>query len=192
MHKQHRRTRLMFSVALFVGFTLALAGCAGVESPVSESPIAEFNASTEAWAGDYVECLRDKGIDAEIHYADDGTFHGFQPAYGPDAELWEGILDLACIEAVGEPPEPPEPTTEFYEVYYDLSVEHAECLRDAGYVISDPPSKDEWVEGGGPPVWSPSSEIIAQESDVEGALQICPEPNGLQIEERMHELRDSQ
>lgn len=121
MHKQHRRTRLMFSVALFVGFTLALAGCAGVESPVSESPIAEFNASTEAWAGDY-----------------------------------------------------------------------AECLRDAGYVISDPPSKDEWVEGGGPPVWSPSSEIIAQESDVEGALQICPEPNGLQIEERMHELRDSQ
>ena len=95
MHKQHRRTRLMFSVALFVGFTLALAGCSGGDEPVSESPIADFEAASDEWIHDYVGCLRDQGIDAKIFYSDDGAAQSFEPAYGPDAELWEGMLDLA-------------------------------------------------------------------------------------------------
>lgn len=183
------RQRVLVAVGLVT--LLGLSGCAGTDEPVTESPIAEFEASWEAWAGDYVDCLRDQGIDADMVYADDGSPQGFEPAYGPDAELWEGILDLACVEAVGEPPEPPEPTTEYYEAYYDLMVELADCFRSEGHVISDPPSKNEWVEGAGPPVWDPVVQVMQSGTDIEEALQICPEPTGLQIEERMHELRGS-
>lgn len=191
MNSWSSQPRFLSVAAVVVVAILVCAGCAGGESDTVESPITEFYTVQTEWTEAYVDCLRDKGVDAVIRLNPDGTVGSFDPAYGPDAELWEGILDLACVEAVGEPPEPPEPTTEFYEAYYDLSVEHGECLKENGYMISDPPSKDEWVEGGGPPVWSPSSEIIALELDVEGALQVCPEPTGLQVEERMLELRDS-
>jgi hypothetical protein len=75
-----------------------------------------------------------------------------------------------------------EITAKQAEGFYDKLVASAECLRGLGFEISEPPSRQAFVEtlvGGELPAWAPYSQLIqmgASRDEFETAEKECPQP----------------
>lgn len=172
---RRRRRALAVSVAI-----AALAGCAGAPTTDESAPTsqAEFASSTADWTAAYVECARRYGADAVV--MPDGSID--RPV-APGRERIDG-LDAACVTEIGPPPAAPPASEALLIGMYELLLVQADCLRDLGHVVSDPPSRDEWVETYGPASWSPLGDVYAGNPaglDPDPAQQ-CPQPDPVEAE----------
>lgn len=167
------------AVIVLVG--LALSGCAAAEPDDEAAAVAtyeEFDAQFADWAPRYVECAREFGADALLD--DRGAIEN---AVGDGRPVSEG-LDADCIERIGSPPEPPPLNDAFLAGMFELFVEQARCLTGAGYVISEPPSREEWVENYDGYSWNPLTDVHDAGRDVEEADGLCPQPEPRAAEQR--------
>lgn len=130
------------------------------------------------WASRYVDCAREYGADARLN--EQGSIEN---AVGEGRPVREG-LDADCIDRVGSPPEPPPLNDEFLAGMFELFVEQADCLRAAGYVISEPPSREEWVENYDGYSWNPLMDVYNAGEDVQAADGLCPQPEPREAERR--------
>lgn len=178
--------RLRLSRQLLPGILLttvlgaALVGCTSIVDVVDAAPTAtsydQYDAMHADWANAYVECVRRAGADAQL--TDDGSIRN---ATVPGRQTEEG-LDAGCVEEVGHPPDVPAPTDAFMKGLYELLVDQAECLRAHGYTISEPPSRDEWVENYDGYSWNPLLDVNSAGLDVQEADHVCPQPQPREAE----------
>ena len=187
-HSDRELLRLRLVAKRSIAFALALAcvvvlsGCSPSDEPPGGSEgvadYAEFDAVFADWATQYVDCAREYGADARLN--DQGSIEN---AVGEGRPVREG-LDADCIDRVGSPPEPPPLNDEFLAGMFELFVEQADCLRAAGYVISEPPSREEWVENYDGYSWNPLIDVFDAGADVQAADGKCPQPGPREAEQR--------
>lgn len=177
-------SRSAWRTFLGVYVLIAIAGCtadagepASTESGQAASDYAEFDLLFADWAPRYVECARRYGADARL--TEDG---GVQNAYAPGRPTSQG-LDSECVAEVGLPPEVPALNDEFLAGLFDLYVIQAQCLREQGYAIAEPPSRKVWVEGYDGESWNPLMEVQRAGRDVAEADRLCPQPDPREAEQ---------
>jgi hypothetical protein len=91
---------------------------------------------------------------------------------GGDVDLLIQI-SKECADEVGPPPIRPPDEIDARHMY-DLALRQAQCLRDLGLDVSEPPSRESWVDTflAGDPPWTPYDGRTMPES----ALTTCPDP----------------
>lgn len=151
-------------------------GSTDAESP-RPSTYAAYDVLFADWVSRYVECARRFGAAAEV----DLQSGSISQAYAPGRPTDQG-LDAQCVEDIGYPPKPPELTMPFLRGLYALLVQQGDCLRQNGYAISDPPSRDEWVENYGGLSWNPLTDVQKAGREVSEADALCPQPEGRDAE----------
>lgn len=162
---------------------LTMTACSGASTVTPSTTLAKatsyaaYDQQFADWAGRYVECARLFGAAAEID-AQQGSIR--QP-YAPGRPSDQG-LDADCVREVGYPPKTPELTVPFLRGLYALLVQQADCLAEQGYVISDPPSRDDWVENYSGSSWNPLIDVDRAGQDVQRADALCPQPEGRDAE----------
>lgn len=162
---------------------LVLSSCTGDGGTAEAGPSAgatavnyeEYDSAYADWAPRYVDCVNDAGGRAVL------LSDGIDYPTVSGREEWQG-LDALCVESVGGPPEPPPLTDEFLTGLYRGYVIQAECLRNAGYEVSQPPSEQAWVENYGGESWSPFSELLADGGDLVTLERQCPQPDPREAE----------
>lgn len=157
---------------------VAIAGCSA-EAPQQEQldlPQAAFAEAYADWAPRYVDCARSFGANAEL--LPDGAIQN-PVAEGRDSDSG---LDAQCLETVGPAPSAPPATEALLVGLYTLYVDQAECLREAGYVVSKPPSRREWVENYSGDSWNPLVDVVNMEGNVWAAMDECPQPDPVEAE----------
>lgn len=171
--------RILFSACLLFG----AVGCTDDAAvPASNAPAeaasnyGEFDRLFADWAPRYVECARSHGADARL--TEDG---GVQNAYAPGRPTTQG-LDAQCVQEVGLPPEVPALNDQFLAGLFELYVVQAQCLREQGYMIAEPPSQKVWVEGYDGESWNPLMEVHRAGRDVAEADRLCPQPDPREAE----------
>ena len=158
---------------------IALAGCAAPAAPIDDAAPqshAEYAEAYADWLPRYIDCARSFGANAEA--LPDGAI---QSPVAPGREAVYG-LDAECVEQVGEPPAAAPLTDAFLVGLYELLVEQADCLRAAGYEISEPPSRVEWVENYGGGSWAPLVDVMESDRDAADANRVCPQPDPVEAE----------
>ena len=160
--------RAVLASALLV---LVISSCA---SPGSNSTDTSGDGIDQA-AADMVACLTDRGWDVEADPVNGGISAieippSQQSAYDADYEECntEALADL------------PDFTRDVAEDFYDDLVASGECLKELGYSVPEPPSKqasvDSMLDGDIiDPLWDPYSKI-AGSGVWEDALEECPQP----------------
>jgi len=150
---------------------MALAGCSGGKSATDPQPD-----PTSDYATNMVNCLAAKGWDVQRN--PDGTYSSRYP----DEQSDQYDADVAaCRAQFGY--EELAVTEEQASNFYDKLVASAECLRGLGYDISDPPSRQSYVEtlvGGELPDWAPYTELLemaGSAAEVQEAEAACPQPS---------------
>jgi len=125
------------------------------------------------------ECLVDRGW-VDLQFRDDGSISGETPEEQQDA--YNSDWDACSAEAEAAYPFP-EVTEKSLRERYDLEVENRECLMDAGYTISEPPSVDVWIDqvnGRSAGVWLPYGEVMASSTfdstKLSALYEACPDP----------------
>lgn len=101
-------------------------------------------------------CLKDAGWDVEA--SADGMYL-FDDLDDADARAFGEVLS-ACTDEHGDRELPSREAT---EVLYAHALDTAACLEDAGYEVSDPPSKEAYVEDvleRSPDTWVPFQDVI--------------------------------
>lgn len=176
-------------VAALVG-GISIAACTGQQSrsgglapPVEEAPSAP--APLETWPEGlsraqeaqllaeredrYLSCLREEGIRVERSDEPGGGWKLYQ---GGLADTTFEQINAKCR---GPEPQIPPITREEYSALYDLNLQAKACLEARGLEISEPPSREKWIEDSlvapeGP--WSPYNDPA-----VATYVDECPEPD---------------
>lgn len=170
--------RILIPVLLCIAL-MAVACSAPVEEPTEDpSAQARFEEAKMDWAQRFVDCLRALGVDAQV------TVDGGITKPSVPGRPATGGLDQGCLDEVGEPPAAPPASQALLRGLYELYVEQAACLRDAGYTVSDPPSQDVWVESYSGESWDPLWEAIEAGADPAEAQRQCPQPDPVEAERR--------
>lgn len=138
---------------------------------------AQYYESLADWNGRYVECARSFGADARLA----PQYAIVNPAAAGRATTDMG-LDAECVKKLGHQPVPPPPSTELLRGWYALLVEEAECLREHGYTVTEPPSRDEYVENYSVFSWFPLSDVSDAGQDAVKAEGQCPQPDPVEAE----------
>lgn len=115
-----------------------------------------------------VACLRDAGWDVVIN----GTGDGF--SVGSISREQQPALEAAritCDKRVGPAPPPRQLSDAEIRERYQFLLGVRECLIDAGFYVSEPPSEDVFVESWATGPWSPYDGI----GDLDRALDGCPQ-----------------
>lgn len=172
------RWREVMSCACIAIVGATTAGCSpqGPNSQVTQTSYEDYATNFADWSNKYVECARSFGADARV--TPEGSISN---PVAPGRSTTDG-LDSECIAKVGSAPAPPELTPAFLAGLYELYVEQANCLRELGYVIPDPPSRREWVENYGADSWEPISQLNAQGAYSDEAFKQCPQPDPREAE----------
>lgn len=101
------------------------------------------------------ECLRAKGIDAELQ--PDG---GMSYDYGTvDRKPVFDAAMAACEEEIGPAPTPRQLTQAEISERYAYLLEMRECLIGLGYTVSDPPSERVFIATWDTGPWSPYLDV---------------------------------
>lgn len=130
-----------------------------------------FEQSVTDWRIRYVECARKFGADAKI--LPNGSIDN---AVAKGRPTTDG-LDAACVADLGTWPEAPPATPEFLDGLYLLYLQQADCLREHGYAISQPPSQVDWVENYSGESWNPLMDVYLAGLDNSIANDVCPQPD---------------
>lgn len=149
---------------------------AACTSAAAEPSTAETPEPQRDYATTMVACLSAKGW--HVERGSDGGFGADIP--GDQLEQYHADRH-ACREENGYDDEP-EVTPELAGRFFDRLVAAAQCLRGLGYQVSDPPSRQSYVEtlvNGELPDWAPYSELIEMGlsfAELEEADAACPQP----------------
>lgn len=179
------KSRVDFAVALVLfGGILVGSGCSAstdgrdttVPSPRPTS-YEQYDQLFADWAPRYIECARKYGADARL--LENGSI---SDAYAQGRSTLDG-LDATCVKEIGLPPDVPKLTDSFLAGMYELFVKEAQCLRDHGYVISEPPSRRDWIENYDGDSWDPLTDVNNAGRDVEEADGLCPQPDPREAEQ---------
>lgn len=156
------------TLLLAAALAVASSGC----SANNESPEPAGPASQSPSVDDVAACLRDRGWEVEVTWDD-----GIQAVYAEEqAEQYRADME-ECRLAAGFPKDPPPMTEERAKKFYDKWLGIAECVRDLGFDIDDPPSEQAFVEAlvAHDFIWDPithvpagSYERVARECDYDG------------------------
>lgn len=127
------------------------------------------NVPEEEYLPRLADCLRDKGIDAEIQ--PDG---GMRYDYGTvDRKPVFDAAMAACEQEIGPAPTPEQLTQAEISDRYAYLLEMRECLIGLGYPVSDPPSERTFIATWDTGPWSPYLDVPS-EAFAEAEAQ-CPQ-----------------
>ncbi|WP_448062315.1 hypothetical protein [Cellulomonas hominis] len=171
--------RMSCAAVLSTGL-LVLAGCTSQPAPAadaeaSNSPVSPsgqvpvYAGTWDEWMQDYMACLRDEGWDVSPGDADEGVSIEAEVADGQENAFVasQGL----CNVAVGRIPDPVL-DQESVRAMYDTAVAQYECLTEAGFAPTEPPTFDVYVDRQmtGQATWDPMEGV----ADYDGALDACP------------------
>lgn len=91
----------------------------------------------------YVSCMEGEGI-AVTRISDQGGGWEFDFS-GLERDAFEAI-SASCFDAAGDPPPISPPTRTELAALYDLNISAKECLEGEGANVSEPPSREVWIE----------------------------------------------
>lgn len=121
-------------------------------------------------------CMRGEGI--RVERSDEPGRPWRLDLGGLDDATFQAISS-SCRRKVGPFPEIVPTTREELSALYDLNLEAKECLEARGVTVSDPPSREQWIEDnlrvpgpGEPGPWSPFNSLAAHPH-----IEACPEPD---------------
>lgn len=118
-----------------------IAGCSSEkDSPPDEESEHGAPVSSQQYAELMYACLTEKGWDVEL--TEFGEFEASFPddqkdAYHADSE--------ACREEHNLDKPPPPMSRDAASEYFDLMLEAAECLKDLGHAVPEPPSREAFI-----------------------------------------------
>lgn len=122
------------------------------------------------------QCMTDEGWDVALNeFGEITSDHAADQVdeYGADLE--------SCWAKHGfdKPPPPMDRTTA--GEFFDLLVASATCLEDLGYSITEPPSREAYVDGlvaDGAVIWDPYADIadLVTDEEWDAARRSCPQP----------------
>lgn len=118
-----------------------------------------------------VECMHDHGFPVTLIPPGDGYGFGSIP---PEQNQLAQVYDEACWAGLNIPPyEDPDPAhrEEIYEYYLALR----DCLIAKGYDVSEPPSKEYFVENYNTDPWSPYESVGYVGPSWESIQIACPQ-----------------
>jgi hypothetical protein len=155
------------TTVMVIAVAMALTGCASSPHRPLRNPDAQ-------WAPTMSQCLRDKGWDVTV--ADgklDATYPTSQEAsYQHDIRVCHDELGYRMVAI---------PSREDAGQAYDTLLDVSRCLGEHGYAVSQPPSRDSYMDAltKGRIVWHPYSAALQSAnppmlSDLERA---CPVPD---------------
>lgn len=126
--------------ALLVCVVLFLATCTAAP-PSTPKPSSPYRLTGEEFLVALAACMQDKGYNARV---DEGGLliereHDGE-AVAPDIRACKGSIDPARLEP------PPPLTASQLEAMYRYVVAQTECMRAAGYPVSDPPPLQVYVD----------------------------------------------
>ncbi|MGH8827472.1 MAG: hypothetical protein ACRDVZ_07710 [Jiangellaceae bacterium] len=155
---------------------MALAACTSSES-TAESAVADPE-PVESFALNMVECMTDRGW--SVH-ADSAGNSWSMDAGIPESQMEQFESDSrSCEEEFGYDVLAPPPSREEAEELYDQLLTVAECVRDLGYPVEYPQSKQSYVEelmASKIPSWHPYNLFYASiefESELNKVQDACP------------------
>lgn len=162
--------RPLVGMVVLLGVTLAMGACSPDEAVVPP-PGPE---STDDYGMVMARCLNEKGWN--VSAVADG---GFETDTVPAEQMEQFQADIAQCQSVHGYSNDYLYTPERAESFFDASLETAECLRELGYSISDPPSRQAFVEAlvnDEPPPWYPHHEAMAAGGRLAELEAACPQP----------------
>jgi hypothetical protein len=186
MAKRPSAVLMSGAVALWVAATV---GCGGTTDAPDETgpdasppPVATgeqvASDAAEQRPAEMVRCMTDKGWHVEVRDGGWGDVDGVPEA---QVDQWDADAD-ACRTELGHDTGPPVITPEEAGEMYDLLVEVAECVRDLGYHVPEPPSRQSFVEDLVEypiPSWHPYDVVYDRASgagDIRRVEAACPIP----------------
>lgn len=116
-----------------------------------------------------VACFRDEGLEVAVGGEIGG---GWQLEPGTSGGSTQDVM-RRCNERIGTPQIAP-PSPEEASQLYDLTLEMAACLEARGVEVSEPPSREAWVETtlADRPAWTPYDDAGAYTA---ANLAACPQ-----------------
>jgi hypothetical protein len=163
-------------VLMIVVAVAALAGCnasGGSSTPEARSP----DQSLTTWLSAVVACLQDRGWSDT---AEDAGGQGITNDTLPESQRSAFSGDLAeCETRAGPQPGAEAVTPQRAGQIYDQLVVTRQCLEGLGYSISDPPSRNTFIDDylGGRAPWHPYLDLPELDAAaLQTATTECPQP----------------
>lgn len=169
----------------------------GDSAPADDTSSSLIDRSNEdelmrAWMEAKAQCHTDQGFPATLQ-PDGGIATPVAPGQEDDYLAVSELCDEIVTEQRGPAPVDVFFTEDELSVMYDLLLERAECLDEAGYPVTEPTSRERYIEqtlslyeGAADVVpWSPSADIPP--SSGPDALEQCPVPTGQDVAERQQQ-----
>lgn len=169
--------RLWAGLALMT--VVAVAGCMADNGESGQTSAPEPGTGPTAMAGptDMVDCLADKGWETEDNL--DGSYRAAVPTEQIDKF---NAAERECVEELGLD-QPWSLNEAQAEAYFDALLEAAECVREMGYEVADPPSRQAAIEEiMVPPIdlgWNPYEAPVlgaAAGDELDELFAACPRP----------------
>lgn len=170
-HRAGRLPRIGALALLPVLLSIGVGACASPEAdpdPTATSAAERFNTPLEL-ARARTECLQEKGWDSEL---DEETAQIYTPVPDGDDRAFDED-DAACFEELGVDPDRDLTSSEF-DTLYEQYIDGMDCLTDAGYDVSEPPSRQVFEETYDSDAWVPWTEV--GDDEIDAALERCPMP----------------
>lgn len=105
-----------------------------------EPPV--FQGTFDEWAAAFIQCMADRGFEVELGDPADGdsvrsdVSAEQRPAYMAATEECDMVVGILPSEPL---------TSEEISAEYDRQLGIAQCLREIGYPVTDPPSRELYV-----------------------------------------------
>lgn len=155
---------------LIVASLLSGGADAGADRTSGSSKLSALREESQKYGSLMVGCLKTKGFDAEA--MSDGGVHAQVPAEQQDA--YSTALD-ECEQELGYNSNPPPPDDDVLAALYKTLVSVSECLKKAGYDVSEPPSEKSFIDSAGGS-WSPYTDLDKSGQDAGAGQATCPGP----------------
>jgi hypothetical protein len=146
----------LLSIVVGVCAGVLLSGCSGSPGPDADPSGTQpsegsgggyYEGTSNEWAVDVAECLRERGWDAVTSESGPGTLGIELASEIPDAQAddWSTDLMQTCPSEVGELPPLRRMSDEQLSREYDWALLTRQCLVDHGQRISEPPSREYFI-----------------------------------------------
>ncbi len=113
-----------------------------------------------------IQCLRDHGVSVEESGPIGISYTGTEQ----QGMLWMAYFE-ACMAGLNLPDESTLTPEDFGDVF-DFWLDQADCFRELGFLIPDPPSRDSFIETYPVVDWVPHR--FVPEGQLQSALETCP------------------